>query len=91
MLVTQQNTLVKHLKNAYKNAGSKLVEGDRTFFHSEELLRTILEMSNHGIVYLVMDALDGCGSGLSELLELIADNGFASPSRLKWLITSRKS
>ena len=31
MLVAQQNTLVKHLKDAYKYAGSKLVEGDRAF------------------------------------------------------------
>ena len=46
-------------------------------------------MSNHGTVYLVVDALDEGGSGLSELLELMADNGFAPPSRVKWLITSR--
>lgn len=40
-------------------------------------------------VYLVVDALDECESGLSQLLNLIVRNVSTSSSRAKWLVSSR--
>ena len=49
----------------------------------------MLKILDHGTIYLVVDALDECDSGLSELLNLITDNEFTPQFRVKWLITSR--
>ena len=40
-------------------------------------------------VYLVVDALDECDSGLLELLDLIIQTAFMSSSQVKWLVSSR--
>ena len=49
----------------------------------------MLEIPYNGTIYLVVDALDECATQLSDLLSFIANDKFASPSRVKWLITSR--
>ena len=89
MLVTERNTLIEPLKNEFERAGPKLFEGSNVFFALQKILLTMLKVPNHGTIYLVVDALDECDSGLSELLNLITYNGFTRPSRVKWLITSR--
>ena len=88
MLVTEQDTLAKPLRDEFERAGSRLFEGPNVFFDLQRILLAMLKIPNHGTVYLVVDALDECDSGLSELLKLIT-NRFALPSRVKWLITSR--
>jgi hypothetical protein len=40
-------------------------------------------------VYLLVDALDECESGLLQLLDLIVQNASALSSRVKWLVSSR--
>ena len=40
-------------------------------------------------VYLMVDALDECDSGLSQLLDAIAFSESESSSRVKWLVASR--
>lgn len=40
-------------------------------------------------IYLIVDALDECQSGLAQLLDLIASNASDSSSRVKWLVSSR--
>ena len=89
MLAIEQNTLVKPLKDEYKTAGSKLFEGSDAFSNLQSILQAMLKIPNHGTIYLVVDALDECDSGLSKLLRLITENSFASSSRVKWLVTSR--
>jgi hypothetical protein len=44
----------------------------------------------HCRIYIVVDALDECTkAGMSDLLRLIVRNGLDSPSKMKWLLTSR--
>ena len=89
MLATEHDTLAKPLNDQFKRAGSKLFEGPNVFFDLQKILLAMLKIPNHGTIYLVVDALDECDSKLSELLDLIIDNEFTSPARVKWLITSR--
>ena len=88
MLATDHNTLAKPLKEEFERAGSKLFE-DNSFFDLRRILLAMLKIPVHGTIYLVVDALDECASGLSQLLSLITYNGFTPASRVKWLITSR--
>ena len=46
----------------------------------------MLKVPNHNTIYLVVDALDECDSGISELSKLITNN---VQSQVKWLITGR--
>ena len=89
MLVIEHNTLAKPLRDEFERAGSTLFEGPDVFFELQRILLTMLKIPEHGTFYLVVDALDECGSGLSELLDLIIDNEFTTPFQVKWLITSR--
>ena len=85
MLVREQDELSQYLKDEFENAGSELL---KSCFDLRRILLTMLEILKHGTIYLVVDALDECDSGLSQLLNLITDNRFVPPSRVKWLITS---
>ena len=89
MLVTKTDGLAKPLKDEYKTAGSKLFEGSNVYFALQRILLAMLKIPNHGTIYLVVDALDECDSGLSELLNFITNNEFTPPFQVKWLITSR--
>ena len=48
----------------------------------------ILNDSSLPRVYLIVDALDECDSGLSQLLDTIALSGPESSSQVKWLVAS---
>ena len=89
MLATKQDMLAKPLKTEYKSAGPKLFESSDAFFNLQRILLAMLKITKHGTIYLIVDALDECDSGLSELLKLIT-NRFSVPSQVKWLITSRR-
>ena len=89
MLVTEHDTLAKPLKDEFERAGPKLFEDPHAFFALRKILLAMLEIPNHGTIYLVVDALDECTSGLHELLDLITYNRFAPSARVKWLVTSR--
>ena len=88
-MLTEQDKLVETLKE-FERAGSKLFEGPDVdvFFGLQRILLAILELPTQGKIYLV-DALDECDSGLSELISLMTDDRLAPLSRVKWLITSR--
>ena len=49
----------------------------------------MLNDSSLSRVYLIVDALDECDSGLDELLELITNKKLNLLSRVKWLMASR--
>ena len=89
MLVTEHDALAKPLRDEFERAGSELFEAPNAFFDLQRILLTMLKIPDYGTIYLVVDALDECDSGLSELLNLIVDNEFTPPFQVKWLITSR--
>ncbi|KAF3805703.1 hypothetical protein GCG54_00005065 [Colletotrichum gloeosporioides] len=91
-LFTQNRSLIHHSTEPYSNYGDKL----RNNFH--ELWRILLECASDpaaGEIVCVLDALDECShEGWEEILQMLQNFYFnnqvhASPSRLKFLITSR--
>lgn len=87
-LVTQQHSLISHLRTKYDHAGSKLFEGCNAFVALSDIMGSMLQdLSVKGGAYIVIDALDECESGLQHLLQLIIR--CMSISRIKWIISSR--
>jgi hypothetical protein len=52
------------------------------------MLSDILNNTSPPPMYLLIDALNECVSGLSNLLHIMKDDSFARRSRVKWLVTS---
>jgi len=89
LLVVQREDLIRHIQKRYEVTGSKLFKGPNTTYALREMLSDILNDSTLPTTYLLVDAVDECTSGLSELLHIITDNSAAQRSRIKWLVTSR--
>ena len=88
-LLVQQRSLISHLREQYDTAGRQLFEGDDAFYALRDIFIKILHDPCLTRVYLVVDALDECESGLSQVLDLIVRNTSISSSRVKWLVSSR--
>ena len=78
---------MSHVRDKYDKAGKSLFEDSNAYFSLSQVLTDILHDSSIPGVYLIVDALDECESGLSQLLDLISRT--ASTSRVKWLVSSR--
>jgi hypothetical protein len=89
LLVDQREGLIRHIQKRHKVAGGKMFEGSNAIYALREILSDILSDSTLPTTYLLIDALDECTSGLSELLHIITDDNLAQKSRVKWLVTSR--
>jgi hypothetical protein len=89
LLVAQRPQLVQHVQEKYKAAGKQLFNGDNAVYSLRGMLSDILNDPSLPPTYLLVDALDECTSGLSELLHIITDASLARRSRVKWLVTSR--
>jgi hypothetical protein len=89
LLVAQRPQLVQHVQEKYKAAGKQLFNGDNAVYSLRGLLSDMLKDPSLPPTYLLVDALDECTSGLSELLHIITDASLARRSRVKWLVTSR--
>lgn len=98
MLVDQQPTLISHVRKRYDQAGKQLFEDANAWTALTEILGSILKDPNLQNAYLVIDALDECGTtnrsqadqqsgDLSKLLGFIVQNS-ALPS-VKWIVSSR--
>jgi hypothetical protein len=88
MLVEQQPSLVSHVQRKYDNAGKALFEDTNAWTALSEIFTNILQDSSLDSIYLVVDALDECVTGLPGLLELIVYTSSVS-SRAKWIVSSR--
>ncbi|KAJ2971141.1 hypothetical protein NUW58_g9501 [Xylaria curta] len=80
--------LVSHLRKRYDNSHSKLFEDANAFFTLSEVLEDMLRDASLSRAYIVIDALDECGTGLPRLLKFIVQNSSISP-RVKWIVSSR--
>ena len=89
LLISRQEKLVSHLQKPYDEAGSRIFEGSNTLFTLWRILSDILKDPSLRKVYLMIDALDECDSGIIQILEWINSNRSDSPSTVKWLVTSR--
>lgn len=88
-LVHQQPFLISHIHDEYDRAGSKLFEGDNAFVAVSKILHNMLRDHRLNQVYLVVDALDECQSGLEQLLKFIFESLSDPNSQVRWLVSSR--
>ncbi|EYE91369.1 uncharacterized protein EURHEDRAFT_518395 [Aspergillus ruber CBS 135680] len=88
-LVHQQPFLISHIHDEYDRAGSKLFEGGNAFVAVSKILHNMLRDHRLNQVYLVVDALDECQSGLEQLLKFIFESLSDPNSQVRWLVSSR--
>ncbi|KAF2621070.1 Pfs, NACHT and WD domain protein [Macroventuria anomochaeta] len=89
MLITQREELMHPVQKRYEAVGKQLFEGPNAVYALRELLSDMLNNASLPPTYLLVDALDECTSGLSELLHIITDASLGRQSSVKWLVTSR--
>ncbi|KAH0534090.1 hypothetical protein FGG08_007309 [Glutinoglossum americanum] len=89
LLVVQQDTLLRHVRKRYDDAGSRLLEGPNALYSLWEILSDISNDPSLPSTYLMIDALDECDSGLDGLLKLITGKNSGLSPRVKWLLASR--
>jgi hypothetical protein len=87
-LVTQQPTLMSHLREKYDRLGGNLFQDANAWVALSDIFENMTRDTNIKTNYIVVDALDECLVDLPKLLNLIIHTT-ASSSRIKWLVSSR--
>ncbi|KAB5515120.1 heterokaryon incompatibility protein [Coniochaeta sp. 2T2.1] len=87
MLVDRQPSLLSHVQKRYERAGRQLFEDVNAWFAVRDIFVDILRDPGPQSPYLVIDRLDECQTGRSELLDLIVSS--STTSRAKWILSSR--
>jgi hypothetical protein len=87
LLVSQQPSLVSHLRKKYDQAGQSNFEDANAWIASSDIFINMTQELDLKTSYLVVDALDECANGLPRLLDLIIDTSVSSS--VKWLVSSR--
>ncbi|RYP75606.1 hypothetical protein DL771_002306 [Monosporascus sp. 5C6A] len=88
LLVTQQPSLVSHIRKKHDHAGKALFEDVNAWVALSEIFINILQDPSLNSTYLVVDALDECVTDLPKLLDFIVQKSCVS-SRVKWIVSSR--
>ncbi|KAL2818955.1 hypothetical protein BJX63DRAFT_429025 [Aspergillus granulosus] len=88
MLIQQQPYLISHLRESY-GTNLQIIDKGATFTNFLAIFENMIQDSTQATTYLLIDALDECETGLSDLLKLIARTKFISATRVKWIISSR--
>lgn len=88
LLIEKSPSLLSHVRPHYEKAGRSLFEDVNAWSALTAIFTSILEDSSLKAVYLVIDALDECTSGLDSLLRLIVQKS-AAHLQIKWVISSR--
>jgi hypothetical protein len=89
LLIDERRDLLDHVARFYHNEGSRLFESSYGLYALWKLLLDIAQDPLLPRLYLMIDALDECGSYQDEFLRLLTRGNGASYSKMKWLITSR--
>ncbi|KAK2041575.1 WD40 repeat-like protein [Colletotrichum somersetense] len=87
LLLDQQPSLIGRLRKKYDHAGKQLFDDVNGWDALSRTLISILQDLGSQTTYLVIDALDECETGLSQLLHLIVQA--SSTTQAKWLLSSR--
>ncbi|KAL4923044.1 uncharacterized protein BDV17DRAFT_25494 [Aspergillus undulatus] len=88
MIIQQQPHLISHLRKRY-DTDPKLFEKGNTFYSLSAIFESIIQDSTQATTLLLVDALDECETGLSDLLKLIAKTRFMPAAQVKWIVSSR--
>ncbi|KAK4461139.1 HET-R [Cladorrhinum samala] len=87
-LVSQQPTLISHVRQHYDVGGKRAFEDTNGWIILRDIFTAILQNPGLRMTYLIIDALDECVTDLPRLLNLIAEMSPAS-RRVKWIVSSR--
>ncbi|KAF2260348.1 vegetative incompatibility protein HET-E-1 [Lojkania enalia] len=88
LLVSQQPSLVSHVRKKYDYVGKTMFEDANAWVALTEIFTDMLRDRSLNATYLIIDALDECITGLPKLLNFIAKHSSMSP-RVKWIVSSR--
>ncbi|KAF2736565.1 hypothetical protein EJ04DRAFT_157950 [Polyplosphaeria fusca] len=88
MLVSQQPSLVSHLRKKHDQTGKALFEDANAWVVLCEIFTNILHDPSSCNMYFFVDALDECVQDLDKLLAFLVQMSALSP-RVKWVLTSR--
>jgi hypothetical protein len=89
MLAVQSENLLRYVQEEYVVAGKQSFEGHNAIYSLRGILSNMLNDASLPPTYLLVDALDECTFGLSDLLNVITDDSIRRQSKVKWLLTSR--
>ncbi|KAJ5689905.1 hypothetical protein N7462_004297 [Penicillium macrosclerotiorum] len=89
MIVGQDQSLMRHVLVEYDKFGERLFEGPNAFFALRSIFVNILQDPALAMVYVLVDAIDECSTGLDKFLNLVVQGTSGLPSRVKWILTSR--
>lgn len=87
LLVDQQRHLIKYILKRYDTAGSQLFTDVNAWSALSSIFTDTLNGPALGRVYLLVDALDECESGLPQLLKLISACAIRKITQAKWLVS----
>jgi hypothetical protein len=88
LLVDQQPLLISHVRKKYDHAGKTLFEDANSWVALSEIFTSMLQDPSVQSTYLILDALDECETGLSQLLDLVTRTALISTC-VKWIVSSR--
>ncbi|KAJ5152812.1 beta transducin-like protein HET-D2Y [Penicillium canariense] len=88
LLVTENHCLLSHVRKRYDNEGKQLFEDTNAWAALSGILKDILEDKRLRSTYIIIDALDECGTDLLKLLDFIATKSSAY-HQVKWIVSSR--
>ncbi|KAM6516651.1 hypothetical protein FALCPG4_014829 [Fusarium falciforme] len=88
LLVGQQPSLIRHVREKYDHGGKDLFADVNAWWALSEIFANILQDPNLNSTCLIIDALDECVTDLPQLLDLIVKKSSESP-RVKWIVSSR--
>ncbi|KAL2816277.1 hypothetical protein BJX63DRAFT_387804 [Aspergillus granulosus] len=89
MLIIQQPHLIIHLRKRYDLEGKKPFETGNAFYAFSAVFESMIQDIKQAPVYLLVDALDECKVGLSDMLSLISRTMSIQSAHLKWIVSSR--
>ncbi|KAH6642109.1 vegetative incompatibility protein HET-E-1 [Boeremia exigua] len=88
MLVSQQPSLVSHVRKKHDHTGKALFEDANAWVALTEIFTDVLRDPQLRATYLIIDALDECVTDRPKLLHFVAKQSSAS-QRVKWIMSSR--
>lgn len=88
LLISQQPSLISHLRKKYDQAGDSLFHDANAWVALSDIFTSMVQDMDLETSYLVVDALDECVVDLHKLLDLIVRTTVSS-TRVKWLVSSR--
>jgi hypothetical protein len=89
LLVNQQPSLIRHIREKYDHARKAMFEDVNAWVALSGIFANILQDPSLKRAYLIIDALDECQTDdLPQLLDFIIEKSSACP-HVKWIISSR--